>query len=614
MNKLSLNVPPQDATRAPLAEWPPRRLDVWLDALPMANVEQTADRILEFLHQTNRGPLDPVERFRIMEQLRPVATSVVDSLKPKYATSAFPLAPRDRAGALAVKRTLEEMSYGCKIVVADILSGPIPTSRDRERILWEALINVTSYLAQLLLESYLLYESEAQGLWQELHQIYLFAEQPRSFAITTQDQTPVQTSNAPLIHIYKRIALLALANPYHLMQGEANTVYGLLDRWAAACRIMPCDAAQPVGGKFFIDLAVDAPPRYAPRNTGFRPAQGRILEISPLIEALGRRVKEISLRESTAADTIALTLAERMERDMLLRLERAWGARTERQTPRAPRLSQVQMAVGLSAVHHFVSGRTPFTPEQDEIRFHTGRHTTKKGPELSLLPKEYEPWKSEEEEARLKHGILKPRTSRFDANDNERDVWMKIFSAPSNTSAVPAQDAAEPAYASSPWRQKNESPGGLSLFCNKDCRVRVRVGELVALKSADASEDAWRVGAIRWLRMQAEDVMEMGIMILCDDARAVAVRSVKGAGKGGEYFRGLLAPGHARADPAATLVTPASIYDVDTVLAVNQRTELFYARLTALLEPTKSFSQFSYQIVDVPESEREKIALLKRNK
>ena len=103
---------------------------------------------------------------------------------------------------------------------------------------------------------------------------------------------------------------------------------------------------------------------------------------------------------------------------------------------------------------------------------------------------------------------------------------------------------------------------------------------------------------VRWLRTSAHDKLDLGVRLLAEDSLPVAIRGVKGVGKDSEYFRSLLIP---KTDPMlhpSTLITPASVYDVDSVVIVNTGTQLFHAHLTNLLDATNAFSLFQFQIVD----------------
>jgi hypothetical protein len=105
---------------------------------------------------------------------------------------------------------------------------------------------------------------------------------------------------------------------------------------------------------------------------------------------------------------------------------------------------------------------------------------------------------------------------------------------------------------------------------------------------------------VRWMRTDAQEKLELGIGLLADDTLAVAARGIKGVGKDSEYFRSLLIP---KLDPTqypTTLITPAAVFDVDSVILVNTGTDVFYAQLTKLMDATNAFALFQFKIVDAP--------------
>ena len=139
----------------------------------------------------------------------------------------------------------------------------------------------------------------------------------------------------------------------------------------------------------------------------------------------------------------------------------------------------------------------------------------------------------------------------------------------------------------------------MALSCRKGNGLRLAVGEIIAFKSEDMpTADDWSVGVVRWLRAGTQESLELGIGLLADDTLAVSTRGVKGVGKDSEYFRSLLIP---KLDPTqypTTLITPAAVYDVESIILVNTSTDVFYARLTKLMDATNSFSLFQFKIVE----------------
>jgi hypothetical protein len=306
---------------------------------------------------------------------------------------------------------------------------------------------------------------------------------------------------------------------------------------------------------------------------------------------------------------------------MLRRLASSWGRQSEREHDRHTHLDHVDVVIGLSAAHHHVDGERPFTPELHELRIHTGydpeTRTTEPGRgslNLSLVPLDHEPWKIDDAESRLAAGVTTPRVSSFDADGKTRDVWHKIYAHRGPTESREAEtDSFNTLYAVSTWETKNRSAQGMALSCHHSRSLPVRVGEVVAYEpqGSERGKSQWSVGTIRWLRVMEGDTLEMGVMRLSEGARAAATRAVKGAGQGGEYFRSLIIPRDGLDSPHGHILTPAAIYDIDTVLAVNLGDRIRYIRLSRLIEATRSFSQFQFELVDTPASETANIQAMR---
>ena len=96
--------------------------------------------------------------------------------------------------------------------------------------------------------------------------------------------------------------------------------------------------------------------------------------------------------------------------------------------------------------------------------------------------------------------------------------------------------------------------------------------------------------------------INMGVRTIAEDARAVASKAVAGIGTGGEYFRALLAPDLDPEQYPTTLIAPAAVYDIGSVIMLNFDDRILYARLTRQLESTSAYSQYQFDLVKRPET------------
>ncbi|MGA7800547.1 MAG: hypothetical protein WCC36_07025 [Gammaproteobacteria bacterium] len=606
MSLLKLSVPERTAT--PVGNGlGARAVEAWLAELPLGDPLGAARALARSLAEHNRTGWPPAVRLAATEQIRSVCEETGAALRTRLRNTTVPLSARARQFAELAQDLLRELTDSYKIALLDMAEAKGAASADTSlRLL--ALYRSVVLLGRQVVDTYLIYGPEPHLAWGELHRLYRYAE-----LVGVQRQPLTESGNASVEHAYKRIVLLALVDPYQLMQQDANTVYQWLDQWADRCPMEPADALSAVAGRFYVDLDSDLPPRYAPRDLDRRPTNPRILECGALVEAAQARLtaiaKEVADEEGGKKP---LPLARRMERNLLQRLRDGWGGSRDRASARHSAHADVEIAAGLSACHHFLSAEAPFTPEKDEIAVHRaafGAPGKAKQPSsaLSLVPAELEPWKVDEDASRLEQAISMPRHSVFDTDSDDLDMWQKIYS----TRNRDEDGLAGSGYHATPWQQKNSSAQGLCLYCRSDCPVQLRVGELVVFQiSGEPGE--WRLGTVRWLCAAPGAQLEMGIEVLADSATPLAIRGVQGAGKDSEYFRALRLPAGDLHSPNGILVVPAAIYDSGTVTALNLGQELVYGRLTILVETTRCYSSFQYELVSPPDSEQRKIESLKR--
>jgi len=597
MDSLRLNVPQQTPNAGVAAFFNAAKLRSWLDALPLANPRKTAQELLAALSQVNRATAAPNHRFQLLEQFRPLVADITEVLHKSYASAAIPLDDKNRATADLVYDLLAEMAFGYKSVL--MAFGNISISEAARPMMVAAALHTMDHLARLLVDTYALYSPEPKSLWLELHQLYRYADY-EGFLTSSLPQDGKQSEVGSIDHTYRRIIMLALANPYHLMQGESQLVFRELDNLAVHCRIQPLAAATSPTGQLYLDLDNDAPPSYAPMGgKPIFPVDGRILDITGVLTAIERRGKELLVSAKTESGQ--LTLAGRKQRNMYKRLAEAWGIRVERLSQRKPRSNPIEIAIGISAAHHFASHGAPFNPEAQEIELRSHKSSSK-GQGLSLMGEDDTPWVHEDHAQRLATGIVQPRTSQFTTDPTkDKDVWVKIYSTQAHFESKRSGGGPTPTFENTLCQLQDESRGGMAMTCQKGHGLRLMVGEVIAFKSEHApNADDWSVGVVRWLRTDAQDKLELGIGLLADDTLAVSARGVKGVGKDSEYFRSLLIP---KLDPTqypTTLITPASVFDVDSVIFVNTGSDFFFAQLTRLMEATNSFSLFQFKIVDTP--------------
>ncbi len=596
---IKLNIPERNNNPTVTINPSVTQIRATLDALPLANARESCTQLNNMLKELNRAPLDMNVRAQIMSMLLPLLEDLINSVRSTYLSSPLPLTERKKQNANIIQELLTELSYGYKIIVQELLEDQIATSTGSTQ-LPQAIYYAMSFLARLVVDAYALYASEPANIWLELNQLYLYAEKQSLHNI---ELNPLNAINEPkpatITNAYRRVILLSLANPYHLMQGEAVKMYCRLIEWAPDCNIMPLGSNTVPEGKLFVDLEMDAPPLYAPNtSTKIKPKEGRLFEIKPILNKLNIEIRQLATQTKNAVHS---NLAKRMERDMYFRWSESWGIRRERMSHRTPTQTPTQIVCSLTLAHHFISGQDSFAPEEKEIELQGHDSLNLNSDTFTLIPEEHSPWQHESSSDHLKSGITKPRQSIFESNEGEsqKDIWIKVFA----TSAQAIEDLTgnkKVEYEIYDCKIIDTNQGGFGLTCRDRTNPPIRSGELLASRSGEPLDDNWSIGVIRWMKV-TDGVVNMGVRTIAEDARPVAAKAVAGVGTGGEYFRAMIAPDMDPEQFPTTLITPAAVYDIGSVVMLNLDDRILHAKLIRQLESTTAFSQYQFDLVVAPD-------------
>ena len=546
------NITIQDHSRRPKPYLRVKTLKQWLIELPTASHHKATQLFIDQVRTINECRYPVHERIQLLDTLRPTARQLLLTLKQYTKKAIIPLGRRGLEAYNLSQQLLEVMASGYKIVLSDLIA--LNSHKEHNQLqLREAIYIVIQYLSRQLVEAYLVYAPEPEGVWHDLHQLYLYSEEQGINALPLDD--PYPDFSLPMHYTidlaYKRILMLALVEPRHMMQGEADDIFYLVSAWTGACHLLPLDNT-PLEGEYAVDMASDKPPRFASRDIAWEAVNARIIELSEVKQRLEVQLQRF-LRTSLATidHNEKQSLVARHQRDMLLRLSEAWNGAPARATSRRPIRNQVQLATGLSASHYYLSSGEIFTPELDELKLKT------------------------------------------------EEIEPTVFATTYETAMQKDSYHLNKSYNIRPWWQHNTSESGAALACTTNCEnTHVKVGEVVAYRDQHETTSHWKLGVVRWLRSDPDNGLDLGIMNLSNSAVPIAIKGLKGPGFGTDYFRGLLIPKQVSLHQTRSILVPASVYDVHSELAINMKQRLFYIRFKSLLRSTNEFSQFTFDVME----------------
>lgn len=557
-----LNLPTTNINQRPRPYLKVRQLERWLSELPQGNTTVLAHQVLEQLRQINRSRYPARERISLNNALRPVFHDLLQAIRQPLRQTSLPLDKNHYYRAILLQNLLEEMAVGYKFVVSELAMSEELKEYD-QLILSEAIYMAMVYLTHRLVDIYSIYAPEPEYIWSDLNQLYQYAEFNHLHLNRVDDPLP----DTPLpVHLtidfaYKRVILLALTEPYHLMQYEAEDLYRIIASSVHGCMIESYHGVV-ANGEFAIDLNADAGPRFVQADEHWQPVDPRTVDIGMAKNQLNVHLQRLLRANANNAEFEVTTLIERQQRDMLLRLADAWHAVLTRKTKRFNLSAELELTSGLNAAHYFISGQTTFSPEVGELK--------------------------------LVSGV-----------DDDSAGMTEDFGTSFKLAARKDRRHEQPVYRLDPWQQSNISPIGIGLHCRQEQNtIEVKVGELVVFRDAGKKPQHWHVGVIRWMKHDLNEdsagLINIGIKNLAVGAIAVGTKATRGLGVGTEYFRSIMIPKNVSNHQYRSILVPALVYDIGTELTVNMGEKLIHVRLTRMLRSTRSFTQFDFDIIEQP--------------
>jgi len=274
------NISIQDHSRRPKPYLRVKTLKQWLIDLPTANNQQATQLFIDQIRNINQCRYPVHERIQLLDTLRPTARQLLLTLKLQTKKAIIPLSRRARDAYRLSQALLEAMADGYKIVLNDLIA--LDSHKEHDALqLREAIYVAIQYLSRQLVEAYLVYAPAPVGVWRDLHQLYRYSEEREINNLPLDD--PYPDFSLPMHYTidlaYKRILLLALAEPHHMMQAEADDIYYLVSAWTGTCHLLPIDNTS-VKGEYAVDMLSDKPPRFISKDMNWEASDARLIDLA----------------------------------------------------------------------------------------------------------------------------------------------------------------------------------------------------------------------------------------------------------------------------------------------------------------------------------------------
>lgn len=541
-----LITPSADLSELSFCSSNPGSLSDWIERLPLANTDQTAQALRLATDELARLRVDWHTRLAMLEVLREPVSYLSTRLDRLASASMQSMSAADNAQRLQVN-----LCVGYKSVIKDALADSRPGD---DLIL--ALHRCLSDMSRTLLRACQLYSATPPQFWRELHELYRIAEAQEIEDKSARDTENHHRQDMSIGDAYRRALLLATAKPNQLRNAELTQTFNALELWSASVSLAPFEPR----ASFAIDQDRDEPPRYVSLENSVDGLLGLSTEVLTfeLVAYLGHVDGK-------------LDVPEYMTSRLIEHLATAWSSMPERSFRRVQTDTPLKVAIGLRAVHYFVSGGVQFA---DQL-----------GTTDALLRREINPFLAEE-----------------GANRSGGDVWSAAR-IPENPNVVDPErillskrDATEEAesYIVHDAISSDMSPEGYRVTW-ESLPGNTATGELVTVR--DQSDERWCVAVIRWLQRGSE-VHAMGLELLAPQAIPVAARVIRKRGGPSDFMRALVLPEIRAIGRDATLITPSLVFDVGQKVQIQRQGIRTIAQLQEVTLSTQSFTQFTFRLLD----------------
>lgn len=579
MEPVSFKLPTHELEVLSFSAPQPKKVQEWVDSLPKMNVGESAKQLYAAIQELNRLKTDAATRFQLMEIMRGPIHFICISLEKHFLNKSVVLPERESRIAKLTQALQNHLVTGYKAVVTQALMKM--SSKENKRLCQLAIHRAMSDKNLVLLRSFQLYFPAPVNFWKEIHLLYLISQR-FGFSENTIEDPQEDDWKSSILDLYKCSMLLATAKPNQLRQNQIKLVYDAAKFWAGFAEITQ---EKTVAGLFSIDVTSDIPPIYQSlMRKGADPKNIRYFDASAISDQL-RVLLQIAQGESHPVT--AFHVPEKLSVDLTRILIQAWGVLAERAFTRIEEYGLINLSIGLSATHYFLSGKMEFS------RLLAG--------EVAILTSDQKrPFEAEGEHGR--------RQDLYDSTDvwgryDTDDAWSIKSNQERLSSGIENRIASQDVqkqeekdrYPVFQCDIVNTSPGGFCVIWQQDVPPQVKTGEIIGVEEKQSGH--WTIGVIRWVKQFKDEGVRMGLELIAPKGEACAAQVIQKKGGETEYMRALMLPELTAIGQPATIITPNIAFSVGNKININEIGDVSKGQLVKQITSTASFCQFQFKLL-----------------
>ncbi|MFC3607726.1 molecular chaperone [Stutzerimonas tarimensis] len=564
---LLLRAPNQSRQKLSFCKAAPGPLAEWLSHLPRANLGETARRLFQALKELNELPLPPAERLPLLELLRPEVHETCKHLERHFLDKALALDHQGRKVAGLCQTLHNYLADGYKLVVQQYIAqgGGSHSASDQPEPLALASQRAIRSLYAALVRACQLYNVVPDSAWVELHLLF---ETARKHGLERQAISDPLTKPARSMSIeqsYLAALLLGAARSNQLRQRSIGKLGDLLEGWSPLVHLQPASAPSC---QFVVIPPIDGAPRYRSLVPPEMLEGWLGINAQPLSAVIAEYLKMPTKQRHLSE----LSRADELDDDLLRHLCTAWDGMAERSFPRSAGEGELELCIGMTAVHFYLSGERNF----DEM--------LEQNNQIEAERKKTKP-------------VADPWSAAFVHTPSEASEARPELQSIAFELASEAPSVSHPTFR---FGIVDQSAEGYRLTWPEDVPAQLQVGELVALRDRDQH---WILATVRWVRQLHQGGTQMGIQLKTRHAHPCALRLVNSDGQNSHYLRTLMIPENATMRSPASLIAPNMPFREGSNVRILDNKRDYSAVLCERRSGTPSYGEFTYRTLEMAREE-----------
>ena len=475
----------------------------WLKSIPLTNIPQAQQNILDALRLLNRSPdFVPLERLTCMELTRDKVAFLLTEQRSRYAGKTIPLSHGDNAAWLISRTLLTEMESGYRRCWSDAVTEDSPLVGHAALIIQR----VIRYIGLQMLIAGFIYRRFDPALWMRLHMQWIEAESRDLVTKRVKDSIGSIDGYSTVLQAFTAVLLGQSANIYELTPRQIDFVDAVLKRFGHKIELVRESAPNSQNLVCAIDLLANAGCSF---HAQVEPADHvRFLKLEDVSKSLRRRIKKLADGENPASMDLPADWGPADAREQLSRLHKLWCEGTATRTPATiPDDKESQLTFGISATHFFMSGDLF---EQPDVKRELTRQEMN---DITMFGK-------------VSESTIRSRYAEFN-------------------------------YGTETWGIVDESRGFLRMLRPANSSHGVAIGKLVGIKIG--KQEGFYLGVVRELVEELDGTIFATLAMLPGMPEATSVRSTDNRNRGGgSYVQGFRLPPMDALKIPETLVVPAA--------------------------------------------------------